>query len=257
MIRRSIKVLSLHPDSEFCIVDFTKTAQGAYNSEPIRKGSKKEYLRFRIQNLGNYKINNSLFSHFRTYLQINQRASKLIWRPTISFENSLKYEQTYGNAISNNFWLWGDELHSLEYGEEFQLTFPCHFHLSKFPFDSHECSIYFGDKNQATWDFRIDYLTLYYGSSTSIKTSLGQEPLILDDLAFPFRFELEVLKIREKDLGGYNASMAGILIRIERESLGQLLSSYYYPTASFALLSMVSFLINPEVVCTGCIDIRF
>lgn len=82
-----------------------------------------------------------------------------------------------------------------------------------------------------------------------METSAGQEPLILDDLALPFRFELEVLQNKEKDVGNYNASMAGILIRIERESLGQLLSSYYYPTASFALLSMVSFLINPEVVC--------
>ena len=215
-----------------------------------KEGSKKEYQRFRIQNLGNHKINISLFSN-RGYRQIDARASKLIWSPTISFENSLKYERTktYGNAISNNFWLWDDELHSLEYGEEFQLTFPCYFHLSKFPFDSHECFIYFGDENYATFDLRIDYLTLYYGSSHSIETNKGQEPLILEDLALPFRFELEVLQIKEKDAGKYNVTMAGILIRIERESLGQLLSSYYYPTASFALLSMVSFLINPEVVC--------
>ena len=72
-------------------------------------------------------------------------------------------------------------------------------------------------------------------------------PLILEDLALPYRLELEVLPIREKDIG-YNVSQAGILIRIEKKSLGQLLSGYYYPTASFALLSMVSFVINPDVV---------
>jgi hypothetical protein len=72
--------------------------------------------------------------------------------------------------------------------------------------------------------------------------------LILDDLSLPFGLEMEVLPIKENDNGGYNVSKAGILIRIERQSLGQLLSGYYYPTTSFALLSMVSFLIDPNVV---------
>ena len=78
-------------------------------------------------------------------------------------------------------------------------------------------------------------------------TNKENVPLILDDLALPLGFELEVLPMREKDFN-YNVSQAGILIRMERESLGQLLSGYYYPTASFALLSMVSFAINPDVV---------
>ena len=78
-------------------------------------------------------------------------------------------------------------------------------------------------------------------------TSVGGDPLILDDLALPFGFELEVLPTKEKDIN-YNVSMAGILIRIERESFGMLLSGYCYPTISFALLSMVSFLIHPDVV---------
>merc|ERR1712008_263366 len=43
-------------------------------------------------------------------------------------------------------------------------------------------------------------------------------------------------------------SFTGMLLTIKRKSYGQLLSGYYYPTASFALLSMISFLINPDVV---------
>ena len=204
----------------------------------------------------NHKINNLLFSNFRGYLQINAGASKLIWRPTINFENSLKYERTktYGNAISNNFWLWDDELHSLEYGEEFQLTFPCYFHLSKFPFDSHECSIYFGDERYSTVELKVERVTLYYGSTyNGPSTSVEDDPVMIEDLTISFGFELEVLPIIEKDVT-YNTSQAGILIRVERKSLGLLLSGYYYPTLSFALLSMVSFLIHPDVVCQAKIS---
>ena len=77
------------------------------------------------------------------------------------------------------------------------------------------------------------------------------EPLFIDEMALPFEFELEALPIKQKFLRGgfnYNISSAGILIRLRRNSLGQLLSGYYYPTTSFALLSMISFLINPDVV---------
>merc|ERR1712241_361525 len=37
-------------------------------------------------------------------------------------------------------------------------------------------------------------------------------------------------------------------MKLKRKSLGQLLSGYYYPTSTFAFLSMMSFLIKPEIV---------
>ena len=176
----------------------------------------------------------------------------MIWRPSIKFENLLKYQKTksFGDQNLNIFWLWRNESQNLEYSEEFQLTIPCHFHLSKFPFDSHECPIYFEDERvYATWELMIGDVTIYYGSSDKIWTTIGYAPLIVDDLALPFRIELEVLPIEEEDTGNdYFVSKAAILLRIKRDSLGQLISGYYYPTTSFALLSMVSFLIDPNVV---------
>ena len=165
------------------------------------------------------------------------------------FENLLKYEQTkgYGGTGTSSFWFFRDQ--SLEYEEEFHLTISCPFHFEKFPFDSHECSIYFGDGRYATDELRISGVTLRYGISfDGPSTRVGDEALILEDLALPFGFKLEVLPIKEMDTGNYNISFAGILMRLERKSLGQLLSGYYYPTTSFALLSMVSFVINPDVV---------
>ena len=188
-------------------------------------------------------------------MQINERTSSLIWRPIINFENLLDFKPTksFGNAVQYFFWIVRNEPHSemqygMQYGEEFQLTFPCRFHLAKFPFDSHECSIYFGDIRYTTNELRLDFVNLKdWSSNNGPSTSVGGDPLILDDLALPFGFELEVLPTKEKDIN-YNVSMAGILIRIERESFGMLLSGYCYPTISFALLSMVSFLIHPDMV---------
>ena len=189
---------------------------------------------------------------FRVYLQIDEKTSEIIWRPSIKFENLLKYEKTksFGDQSLNIFWLWGNESQNLDYSEEFQLTFPCRFHLSKFPFDSHECPIYFEDERAyGTWELTITDVTIHYRSSQQSLTTIGYDPLILDDLALPFGIELEVLPIREEDTGiNYSVSQAGMLIRIKRDSLGQLMSGYYYPTTSFALLSMISFLINPDVV---------
>ena len=184
---------------------------------------------------------------FRDSIVVDENTASFIWHPKIKFENLLKYELTksFGNQISSNFLMIGNESHNMEYGEEFQLTVPCRFYLSKFPFDSHECLIYFGDQRYATFELSIDDIDINYGKSW---TNVNEDPIILDDGALPFLFDLEALPVKEKYDGGYNVSMAGILIRIKRDTLGLLLSGYYYPTTSFALLSMMSFLINPDVV---------
>ena len=102
------------------------------------------------------------------------------------------------------------------------------------------------DKRYKKQALTINNVTIHYGSSQI--TGIGDAPLILDDLTIPFEFELELLQLTEKYAGTHNYSVAGILIKVKRDSLGQLLSGYYYPTASFAMLSMVSFLIHPDVV---------
>ena len=40
----------------------------------------------------------------------------------------------------------------------------------------------------------------------------------------------------------------GIQIRLKRKTLGTLIGGFYIPTAFFAILSMISFFINPDVV---------
>jgi hypothetical protein len=87
------------------------------------------------------------------------------------------------------------------------------------------------------------------------KTSPGDPPIILDNkMPFPFEFHLETLPPfnivynLQEICRDETYSFAGILIKMKRNSVGQLLCGYYYPTTSFALLSMISYLIKPEKV---------
>ena len=74
--------------------------------------------------------------------------------------------------------------------ETFQLTFSCNFNFADFPFDSHECPIEYGSGilNQKKMRFKVTRAE--FGN---LSTESGGDPIILDNLPFPFEFQLVVL----------------------------------------------------------------
>ena len=111
------------------------------------------------------------------------------------FGNVLKYEKTkvYGDTSTFSFWYMGNQ--TLEYSEEIKLTFFCSFQFTDFPFDVHECRIEFGDDAYGTSGIKFETATVAYQDS---ETSIGDPPIILDNLPFPFEFQLEALPAFEK-----------------------------------------------------------
>ena len=70
--------------------------------------------------------------HIRNSVEFDQKTKREVWNPEIKFENALKYEQTkpYGGDSTFVFWLvYGTSSYEMHYGEEFQITFHCQFHL--------------------------------------------------------------------------------------------------------------------------------
>jgi hypothetical protein len=134
----------------------------------------------------------------------------------------------------------------LIYGVPLQLTFSCRFDFVGFPFDSHECPMECGERLGQTNDVTYNTSRIIYGNESQ---RIGEHPIIINNLAFPYEFNLQSLPVFQKS-NSYNStySYTGMVMKIQRKSLGQLLSGYYYPTASFAILSMISFLIKPEKV---------
>ena len=107
------------------------------------------------------------------------------------------------------------------------------------------------DSSQLTISLILGTPEITFKSATialgDTKTRVGENPLVLSDLPFPFEFNLESLPAFEK-IYDDAYSYTGMLLKIKRTSLGQLLSGFYYPAGAFAFLSMISYLINPDVV---------
>ena len=182
---------------------------------------------------------------------IGEDLESLIWRPWIKFENLLRFEKTefFGGTKSSNLWnfqKFKKDGSFMMFAEEFQLTFFCQLSFIDYPFDSHECALMYGDKTVGLNNVTIASSEISFGN---ILHKEGDEPIILDHLPFPFEIKLKSLPTSTKiDQWGFSSSRTGILFKMKRNDFGKLLASYYYPMASFAALSLISFLINPDVV---------
>lgn len=167
-----------------------------------------------------------------------------IWYPTLIFENILGYNKMagYGGTGTYSFWYYGD--HEMYYSEEVELKIFCNFDFSKFPFDSHICPVTWGDDEQGMEDIILKPASVRYEDK---ETSVETPPIVIKDLPYPFEFTLESIPsfIKVYDT---NYSYTGMTVKMKRSSFGLLLSGYYYPTGSFALLSQISFLIHVDMV---------
>ena len=84
-----------------------------------------------------------------------------------------------------------------------------------------------------------------------LRTNIGGKPIIPDKLPHQsYQLQLESLptSLQKSFDGNSLKSKTGVILKLRRKSLGHLESSFYYPTASFALLSMISYFIKPETV---------
>ena len=168
----------------------------------------------------------------------------------MAFERLMKFKHTpmYGQTDSSHSvvfpkWHWSRNRAT---GETFQLSFSCNFDFSEFPFDSHDCPIEYGSGFFTQQQVRLNKIQAVFGN---ISTKFGGDPIILDKLPFPFEFQIVVLTNFEiTRIYGLTYSYTGVVLKMRRKSPGQLLCGYFYPTAAFALLSMLSFLIKPDVV---------
>ena len=208
---------------------------------------------------------------------IDQRVSP-IWQPIIYFGNLMKKEETkfYGATESSTLMYFHNE-NELLYAESFLLKFSCEMDFNTFPFDSHNCCLnyyttckfidspffiifYHGKSTflliyilfyfflilDSAKDVTLQRPTIIYSESKIIK---GDVPMTLTTLPFPYDIQLKTkkpfLKFNPLFGGIYGTGMCMKLTRTDR---GHLYSAYYYPTTAFALLSMISYLINPDIV---------
>ena len=174
----------------------------------------------------------------------------MIWHPKVEFQHTLGYNKVniYGGDKAFTFWFLNLENDpTMQYVEECLLTFSCGFSFKDYPFDSHVCKMEYGDQTWTTDWLTFNSPTIVYDDKSH---SLGDDPIIIENSNLPFTFHLSTLPAYEKkdpfDTSSY--SFTGLVMNISRKSYVKLLSGYYYPMTAFALLSMISYLIKPDVV---------
>ena len=169
---------------------------------------------------------------------------EIVWHPMIDFVHLMKSEpsKVFGDIGRGHLKYKSGQM---QYMEALQMKFSCHLDFTYFPFDSHTCWIEYGSVQGNSDHVVLNPAIVTYGNRTT-----GDAPCELNDLLFPFHIKIESLPTSRKFNPDRKKTYdyTGMYFKIDRMTRGQLLSGYYYPTASFAFLSTISYLINPDVV---------
>ena len=131
----------------------------------------------------------------------------------------------------------------------YRVQVTCEMDFSNFPFDSHTCCWWFRNyyENNKTEIIKISQIH----NEKDSKLATKDEPILKQTKRLPFDIEISPGDNgRIKSVGGEEKSIAFVQFKFTRTNEGQetLITGYYIPTGLFATLSLISFLIKPEIV---------
>ena len=169
-----------------------------------------------------------------------------VWTTNPTYPNAAIVSKrfTYNTAtrLSGDIWF--------KYTMVYKSFLTCAMDFSNYPFDSHTCfwklrSHY--ENSVDTEKLVID--TLQSEQDSKIVTSKDQT-LIIDSNTLPYHIELSIGQESIDLAEGVNKSTASVQFKFTRKNEGrnELLTGYFVPTGLFATLSLVSYLIKPEIV---------
>ena len=179
-----------------------------------------------------------------------QNEPNFVWRPDISFLSltDTKRLTTYGSSEGFIFWLDTQE-NKLQYDEALRVTISCSFNFHNYPFDESYCSLKFGIPSI---DVALNLLQfepiqiLQTNSTYTEKTKFKLENSNNNHL--PYDIWIEVKSPFSHYNVGFESPFTGIDFVLKRNTISLLIGGYFVPTSIFALLSMISYFISPEVV---------
>ena len=188
----------------------------------------------------------SIFKYLlRNRLQVDIEDVKPVYLPVLDFENLMKSEpsKVFGNFRGGYMRYKSGQM---KYSESMHMKFSCHFNFHLFPFDSQKCCIDYRMLSDGIDRVKLNRAIVTYGGNKTTRDG----PFELGDLPFPFHLEIESMPMSTKfDTDRQRTfSYTGMCFKITRTKRGHLISGYYHPTAAFAFLSTISYLIKPDIV---------
>ena len=129
-----------------------------------------------------------------------------------------------------------------EYYDVYKITSFCNFDFSLYPFDTLHCNITFRSSQSSATYLSLIKPKLFFAYQNE------EFDLVSIETNLPFQIWAKSLEPFLLKDGIYDFSTTGIAFSMKRNKLGLLISRFYGPTAIFAILAMLSFNINPDVV---------
>ena len=179
-------------------------------------------------------------------MQINENDLDKVWNPELKFRKMVHSEilPKVGKVLNFDMWFDGNT-NEMDYYQDIKLEIACNFNFEDYPFDKHNCDIDFGTPSQEMGkEMKFDQLHVL-NKSAIIKLTENR-PLHNDHL--PYVFYVTAKREYSWYRDEYMYPVIGFTIHVKRRSFGLLIGAFYIPTAIFALLSLVSYFIDPEVV---------
>ena len=180
--------------------------------------------------------------------------------PKIMFIKSKSSEivPLYGdNKYSvSSFWmywqwnLWDMEFQwRMQYSQSVNIELGCYFNFEEYPFDQdHECLLEFYTPSYDIDKLELEPPKIFDPFKTSYQRK-NQSTLKIKNKALPYEVKVKVLEYPPViDSNGFNFSVAGIGLNLQRKSNNLIMTNYFMPIGLFAALSNISFVIKPEIV---------
>ena len=126
-----------------------------------------------------------------------------------------------------------------------KIKFPCDFQFHTFPFDKHECNLSFYERLHDSKTVILNPPNkITHGNQKCCQNKSSS--LILTSQKSPFKIEIQINP--SSFIYNGQVSVASIKLKLQRETIELLMGSFFVPTGMFSILSMMSYVINPEAV---------
>ena len=186
-------------------------------------------------------------------MDIAKSLANEIWHPQIIFSKAQDIVKNKGYGYNDffQFQIWpyvqgGSNSKFLMKSEILSAKFPCNFEFHSYPFDRQVCKIPFYEIwYPFNFRFGLNRISSITYGEHNIK--FENQTIRINSSRFPFKINITISPAYIIMVRTFK-NIASFEIVLERDTLQLLMGSFYIPTEIFAILSIGSYVINPEVV---------
>ena len=179
-------------------------------------------------------------------MAIDHRMEDTFWHPEISFLHLLSLKRKGGlGGHGNTAKYFARNKNAIVLVEDVEITFTCNFNFQRYPFDYHECFLTYFNEMQEETAVILNTTMFVEHWGNRIYFSQNDISLIITNTTTPFIVSVEI----QPNISLWGAvSASRIKINFQRNSYALLMGSFYAPTGIFAIMSMTSYVIDPDIV---------